>query len=181
MSEIIADLPRISSEANGLHVTKKFLSLTLKPEYNNFQKFVIDIIAKNVIEMAQNPYGNYTIQIVLDSYNSETITEIIHGIIGKVLKLSVTKYSSNVIEKCMEKAEGDLKEKIINEFVNTDHILELMINKYGTYVIQKALTLASSNMKEELLIKLQQSLIFIPTKKVKETWNKIIENAKIPL
>ena len=82
ISEVILELPKSSSNANGLHVTKKMLSLTIKPEYEKYQTEVTQIMAKNTIEMAQNPYGNYALQIVLDCYPytkvlgiNESITE----------------------------------------------------------------------------------------------------------
>lgn len=178
MTEIIDDLARASGNANGLHVTKKLMSLTLKPEYKKFQPEIVKQVIKNSIEMSQNPYGNYAVQIVLDNYSREGILGIIESLKGKVPQLSSTKYSSNVIEKCMEKADDKLRDQIIYEIVNADSLIGLMKNKFGNFVIQKALSLSTLQIKEELVARLQQNIPLLSSKKLKATWIKTLEDMK---
>lgn len=178
MSEIITDLPRASGNASGLHVTKKLMSLTLKSEYQKYQAEVVKKMMNSSIEMAQNPYGNYAIQIALDCYNQELVIGIIQTLRGKIPQLSITKYSSNVIEKCLEKSEGELRAEIIHELASSDNAFGLMKNKFGNFVIQKAFVLGDHKSKEELIAKLQQSLPFLPNKGMKASWSKIIEDFK---
>jgi hypothetical protein len=178
MTEIIEDLPRASGNANGLHVTKKLMSLTLKPEYKKFQTEVVKQVIKSSIEMSQNPYGNYAVQIVLDNYSQEDILGIIESLKGKVPQLSSTKYSSNVIEKCMEKADDRLKDEVVSELVKADNLIGLMKNKFGNFVIQKALSLSSPKVKEELIGRLQQNVPLLSSKKLKASWVKTLEDLK---
>jgi hypothetical protein len=51
----------------------------------------------------QDPYGNYVVQYVLDRCSSDEIRPVTSCPLGRIASLSVQKYSSNVIEKCLEK------------------------------------------------------------------------------
>ena len=159
MSEIIADLPKTSGNPNGLYVTKKLLSLTLKVGYEDYKPQVVNIMTKNAIEMVQNPYGNYAIQIVLDTYSPSLISGIIEAIKGRVSNLCLIKFSSNVIERCIEKAAGKLKEELIRELMDSDNLFGIMKNRFGSYVVQKALAFAEPRLRMEFKEKLQSILL----------------------
>ena len=176
MREIIVDLNNICGNANGLHVVKKLISLSLKPEYEKYKGDIVKVIVANSIEMAQNPYGNYALQIVMDCYSLDKSQGIIESIKGKMAHLSVTKYSSNVVERCMEKAGEKLRAELISELVHADNFVGLMKNNFGNYVIQKALLLATPALKEELGLKLQEGVSFLSNKKLKANWNRVIDN-----
>jgi hypothetical protein len=155
MSEIIADLVKASGNPNGLYVTKKLLALTLKTEYEDYRAQVVNMMTKNAIEMAQNPYGNYAIQIVLDTYSSSLISRIIEAIKGRVVNLSLIKFSSNVIERCIEKADEKLKEELIRELMESENLFGIMKNRFGSYVVQKALGFAKPELRVKFTERLQ--------------------------
>ena len=123
MQEVIEALALTCNNANGLHVIKKLLSLCTLPEYEKYQPQIIAQMAANCIELAQNPYGNYGLQIALDSYPQERCVPIIESIKGKVAHLSVTKYSSNVVERCFEKAGPKLCAQLIGELIQADNLI----------------------------------------------------------
>lgn len=178
MTEIIEDLPRASNNPNGLYVTKKLLSLTLKPEYENYKTEVVEMMIKNAIEMAQNPYGNYAVQIVLDTYPLTLITGIIEMLKGRIVNLSLIKFSSNVIERCIEKADDDLKEQLIRELMESESLFGVMKNRFGSYVVQKALAFAKPSLRAEFKERLQ-SIIPLSTRKAKTTI-KVNDTISIP-
>ncbi len=178
MKEVIADLANTCGNANGLHVVKKLISLSLKPEYEKYQAEIVKAMVANSIDMAQSPYGNYALQIVMDSYPPEKCQGVIESVKGKVAHLSITKYSSNVVERCMEKAGEKLRAELIRELVHADNFIGLMKNNFGNYVIQKALLLATPELKEELALKLQESVSFLSNKKLKANWNRVIEGVE---
>ena len=60
---------------------------------------------------------------------------------GHFFKLSLEKYASNVIERCIEKDEEILND-YIDEIIKSNAIHEVMKSNYGNYVIQKVLKLA---------------------------------------
>ena len=53
----------------------------------------------------------------------------------------MSKYSSNVVERCIEKSPIILRE-YINEICENGRIAEIMKNNFGNYVIQKTLKLS---------------------------------------
>lgn len=57
---------------------------------------------KQCLEIVQNPFGNYAIQYALEAYGDSICEGIINEIVNNILSLSMQKYSSNVVEKCIE-------------------------------------------------------------------------------
>lgn len=58
---------------------------------------------------------------------------------NKLSQLSIQKFSSNVIEKCLEKADTKVRNLYIEELALSDKLSGLIRNSYGNYVVQKAL------------------------------------------
>lgn len=100
----------------------------MQEEFAIFQKEVINKIAQNCIELSQSPYGNYAVQIVLETYPKEDITPIIESVKGKLIQLSIMKYSSNVIERCLEKALPTTLLSLQKELVESENFLGMVIN-----------------------------------------------------
>ena len=126
IQEVVQDMVHTCSNPNGLHVAKKLITLCLRPEYEKYQQPVITILAAHCIELAQNPYGNYGMQIVLDSYPAENCVQIIESIKGKIANLSITKYSSNVVERCLEKASPELRIELITELIQASNFIGIV-------------------------------------------------------
>jgi pumilio RNA-binding family len=63
-------------------------------------------------------------------------------LLGSLLHLGLEKFSSNVIEKCLEHNSNDIKEAMVKEILNADSFYEFLIDQYGNYVIQKSLSVA---------------------------------------
>lgn len=123
---MIHDLVHICGNANGLHVAKKLIGLCQGSGNVRFQAGVIGKIATHSIELAQNPYGNYALQIVLDTYSPLSCEVIIESIKGKVAHLSITKYSSNVVERCLEKAPAKLRGELISELTQATNLIGMI-------------------------------------------------------
>jgi hypothetical protein len=158
MTETITNIFKISTNSNGLHVIKKLVSLTLKVEYEKYKVEVVKGMSKSAIEMAQDPYANYVLQMVLDSYPPEITSGVMKVIKRKTINLSLTRYSSNVVERCIEKADEKLKEEIIKELMNAENLSRIMKNRFGTQIIQRALAFAKPVLKAEFTEKLQSTI-----------------------
>lgn len=166
MSEIIADLPRASGNSNGIHATKKILSLTLKAEYEKYRTEVVQAMVKGAVEMAQDPFGNYALQMVLDTYPPSITSGIIDVIKSKIANLSLVKYSSNVVECCMKRAAGKQREELIRELAESENLSAVLKSRFGSQIVQKALALAEPALKAEFRERLQ-SIISSASKKQK--------------
>ena len=62
---------------------------------------LIHEICVNALELVQDAYGNYVVQYVLDLNDPASTAAIVTNLAGHIGSLSVQKFSSNVIEKCI--------------------------------------------------------------------------------
>ena len=85
----------------------------------------------------------------------------------------MSKYSSNVVERFIEKSEIILKE-FINEICNNGKISDIMKNNYGNYVIQKALKISINEYKEKLVNEVEKNIFKLNDKKLILKWKSII-------
>lgn len=60
---------------------------------------------ENYFEMVQDPFGNYAIQHTIDTFGSLYCRSLINDICANILTFSLQKFSSNVVEKCIENCE----------------------------------------------------------------------------
>ena len=97
---------------------------------------------------------------------------------GKCVILSIQKYSSNVIERCIEKSEEFLNSFIYEISNDNNSIKLLMKNNYGNYVIQTALKVSKNQIQiQKILINiLNKNLIVLNDKKLINKWKSIISN-----
>jgi hypothetical protein len=59
-----------------------------------------------------------------------------------IMKFSTQKYSSNIIEKCMDCCDEETKELIITKYCDPFIIEKLLFDMYGNYVLQKVMSLS---------------------------------------
>jgi Pumilio-family RNA binding repeat len=73
---------------------------------------------------------------------------------SKIFTLSNQKFSSNVIERCLENADPQTLGDIINDLCQSDKLSSILVsitfiglirNQYGNYVVQKALKISFEN------------------------------------
>lgn len=68
----------------------------------------------------------------------------VHGTIaslfeGNYVQLSMQKFGSNVVEKCLKEFREDLKATIMFELLSVSQFEQLLQHPYANYVIQSAL------------------------------------------
>ena len=162
----------LSNHINGICIVKKIVSyLNKKDIHEKIKKIIND----NAINLIQHPYGNYVIQTLIDYWEIDEILQITLNFKNKFTFLSNLKYSSNVVEKLMEKSEIILKE-YINEICKDGKISEIMKNNFGNYVIQKALKISVNDDKKKLIDEVSKNIIKINDKKLMLKWKSILEH-----
>ncbi|KAH6642427.1 armadillo-type protein [Boeremia exigua] len=110
---------------------------------SGFQKVdLVRQITAHSFHLVQDPFGNYVVQYILDLNDPNFTTPLCLGFKGKIAELSMQKFSSNVIEKCIRCAEMSTKAAMIEELVDAEQLERLMRDSYGNYVIQTALEFA---------------------------------------
>lgn len=136
---------------------------------------LIDEIIENTLNFVRNPFGNYVLQYVLEKKDYDVNSRIGRQLLGSLLTLSkflvftifsfilVTneksrKFSSNVIEKCLQINIQEVKNQMVKEILKADSYLIFLKDQYGNYVVQKTLAVAEKEDKELLIAKIKPEM-----------------------
>ena len=169
---ILDNFISLSCHVNGLCVAKRIL--TLSAQTGLYRNELIYILNTSCVSLIQNPYGNYALQVVIDQWDESSIISIISPLISHIAKLSLMKYSSNVIERCLEKVPWFLYE-FIKETCGTQGIIgQLIKSSYGNYVVQTALRISPSELKVKLINSIQDNFNVLEEKKLVAKWKSIL-------
>ncbi|XP_009379217.1 pumilio homolog 5 isoform X1 [Pyrus x bretschneideri] len=118
---------------------------------------IVDEILESTYDLAQDQYGNYVTQHVLERGKPNERSQIISKLVGKIVRLSQHKYASNVVEKCLEYGDTTERELLIEEIIGqmeeNDSLLPMMKDQFANYVVQKVLE-TSNDRQREILLKL---------------------------
>jgi hypothetical protein len=161
----------ISKASHGLCVIKKLVANTKNLEN---KQSLIDYVSENVIELAQDPYGNYAIQEVMDKWKEYDYNPLFAKIKTRIAQLSIQKFSSNVVEKCLQMSDEVERNDIIMHLAQVDKLANVMKNSFGNYVVQKALTFCTGEVKQALIDSIKLSIPDIQDKKIKTKWEQIL-------
>ena len=127
----------------GCRVVQKIFDFcNEKEKMNLFQE-----INKNFIDFCQDQFGNYVIQHILDKIGGKNLPQIYQALKGRIYEMSIHKFASNVIEKCLYNGTEEQKTEMINELLNKednvhDSLISLVKDKFGNYVVQKIIEYA---------------------------------------
>ncbi|KAJ5648548.1 Armadillo-like helical [Penicillium lividum] len=108
-------------------------------------------ITDNSFKLIQDPYGNYVVQYILDLGVPAYTKPLCQGFYGHILQLSMHKFSSNVIEKCLRTCSDEVRREMIDEMLSGDIFADCLRHQYGNYVIQTALENADPEIKPRLM------------------------------
>ena len=158
----------LANNNNGICVVKKLLSFTHKKNLHDKLKI---IVKENALQLIKHPYANFVIQVVIECWSD--YKEILDLFDKKYYMLSLEKYASNVVERCIEKDESILN-KYIDEIVNSNHIYDVMRSNYGNYVIQKAIKLSKGEIKNKLVFNAAKDVNKLNDSKLIIKWKSIL-------
>ncbi|KAG2585052.1 hypothetical protein PVAP13_6KG357100 [Panicum virgatum] len=129
---------------------------------NSQGQCIIDEILQSACILAQDQYGNYVTQHVLERGKSHERSQIITKLAGQVVTMSQNKFASNVIEKSFQ--HGDIVERdllirqIVEQTEGNDNLLAMMKDQYANYVVQKILETCNESQRELLLSRVKGHL-----------------------
>ena len=144
---ILNNIIFLSVNPDCVFIVEKFIE-TITINENKIR--INNIIFMNCLQLANNPYGNYLIQFILKAWKNEDINNIINIIIENANYLVKQRYSSNVIEKCLEIFGYQKRKRLIKNMCLNGDILDLIKNQYGHYVLNKAIIFIEDDIKIEL-------------------------------
>ena len=107
---------------------------------NNEQKMrLVTEIINNGLFLVQDPFGNYLLQYILEMDIDVINVKVIRQFLGHIPALSMNKFASNVIEKCLKIAPDDIRTPVIEEIGDRTKLPLLLQDQYANYVVQTAL------------------------------------------
>ena len=112
--------------------------------------------------MCQDQYGNYVIQHILENNKGQKCEEIFKALRGRVYEMSIHKFSSNVIEKCLHFGKNKERNHLIDEVLLREDkmqnsLVSLVKDKFGNYVIQKMIEYSEKDKRNEIINKILSS------------------------
>ncbi|KAH1098929.1 hypothetical protein J1N35_015850 [Gossypium stocksii] len=107
-------------------------------------------IISNAFILSEHCYGNYVVQFVLGMRLRHVTSNLIMQLRGTYVSLSMNKYGSNVVEKCM-KCSSEHASMIIKEIMFDIDFLKVLQDAYGNYVIQSALHVSKGDLYDKLV------------------------------
>lgn len=78
-------------------------------------------------------------QFIFDLKVPQATMNILNQLKGNFAHLSMQKYSSNVVEKCLEHSGEEHCGRIIHELIDSPKLDQIVKDPYGNYVVQAAL------------------------------------------
>lgn len=118
---------------------------------DNQKRQLAHAITEAAPRLVQDPFGNYVIQYVLDLAIPEYTSLVIKKFMGRICTLSVQKFSSNVIEKCIRNATKFTRRQLIEELLKRDRLDLLIRDSYANYVVQTCLEFAEPDQRAQLV------------------------------
>ena len=160
---------KLAINSNGICLVKKILTFINK---QNLHEKIKHLVKENAQGLIKHQYGNFVIQGIVESWND--YREIIELYKNNFISLSLEKYSSNVIERFIEKDEEILNE-FIDEIVKSNRIYEIMKSNYGNYVIQKVIKLAKNENKNKIVFCAAKNINNLMEIKLISKWKFILQ------
>lgn len=129
---------------------------------NSQSRCIVHEILDSAYALAQDQYGNYVTQHVLERGRPHERSQIIGKLTGNIVQLSQHKYASNVVEKCLEYGDSAERELLIEEILaeseGNDCLLTMMKDQFANYVVQKILEISNNKHREILLSRIRVHL-----------------------
>ncbi|OAD75540.1 hypothetical protein PHYBLDRAFT_98829, partial [Phycomyces blakesleeanus NRRL 1555(-)] len=119
---------------------------------------LVSVITFLALPLVQDPFGNYVVQYVLDLGDVQFSDGLVRRFLDHVCDLSVQKFSSNVIEKCIRVSEPETRRLLIAELAIKTNMDQLLRDSFGNYVIQTCLDYADPDQRVQLVECIRPSL-----------------------
>ncbi|KAL6076458.1 hypothetical protein QOT17_002998 [Balamuthia mandrillaris] len=108
-------------------------------------------ITVNALTLVKDPYGNYVVQYVLDLPYPRLLAGLVYEFKTHLAELSTQKFSSNVVEKCLNVADPVTRHWMIEEITDSDQLKNLIQDPFGNYVVQTAMTVGDPSQHKRLV------------------------------
>ncbi|KAL5709975.1 hypothetical protein ACHQM5_020594 [Ranunculus cassubicifolius] len=159
ISSFYGQVVALSTHPYGCRVIQRVLEHCNDPKT---QGIVMEEIMQSICNLAQDQYGNYVVQHVLQHGKPHERSSIICKLAGQIVKMSQQKFASNVVEKCLTFGSPNERQLLVDEMLgSTDEnepLQVMMKDQYGNYVVQKVLEMCDDESRELILSRVKVHL-----------------------
>lgn len=168
---IMAHFGQLARDKNGLCVMKELIHTASKGETAKIAAIMAQL-QRDMLGYAQHEFGNYVVQHALKYFPFDACKQIFDSLDGNFTRLSMDKYSSNLIEFAIQKADDALQASIIQELFDGDQLHKVVRSQFGNYVIQGSIEsyLRSAELRMSLIEAVIDCLTSVNDWKVQEKW-----------
>jgi len=135
---VASDIIDVASHRHGCRIVQRCIDAAKGHD----RWLLTGAICQNSLTLVQDPFGNYVVQYILGLHDPTAISQIISCMLGRLNVLSRQKFSSNVVERCLQVSSPEDRIRMIMELSDVRSLGELLRDVYGNYVVQSALFLA---------------------------------------
>jgi hypothetical protein len=144
---VAAEIIDVSSHRHGCRIVQRCIDASQGQD----RHMLVISVCSNALPLVQDAFGNYVVQYILGLRDIQSTTHIIHSLFGRLHLLARQKFSSNVVERCLQLTGPDERHKMMIELSDPRGIGELLRDVYGNYVVQSALSLANEHQLQFML------------------------------
>ncbi|KAK9001331.1 hypothetical protein V6N11_083117 [Hibiscus sabdariffa] len=116
-----------------------------------YKKKLLEEISANGLLLAQDAYGNYVVQFILELKIPSATSTLTSQFEGNYVHLSLQKFSSHVVEKCLVVLTDDGRSRIIRELLSATHFEQLLQDPHANYVVQTAVRVSEGPLHNSLV------------------------------
>ena len=133
--EMNENITEIIKTKSGCCVFAKVIQNITENDLNN----IVDIIITNFTQFVNDEYGNISLKRIIQLNNENYNNKIFNCVKNDIIQLSCQKFSSNVIDACIDNTTS-LKIMTIKKIIEIENgVHDLIIDPYGNYIVQNAL------------------------------------------
>lgn len=92
-------------------------------------------LKKDLLKYSQHEFANYVVLNVITTFPNSISRPVYDYLLNNFTNLSILKYSSNLVEAAIDKADDELQELIIGEFINYERLDKIVLGSFGNYVL----------------------------------------------
>ncbi|CAL5329614.1 unnamed protein product [Camellia sinensis] len=132
----------IATHQHGCCVLQRCINHSTGEHLDN----LVTEISANGLLLAQDAFGNYVVQFILELKIPSATSSLISQFEGNYVHLSTQKFSSHVVEKCLLMLDDETRPKIIHELLSASHFEQLLQDPHANYVVQTALRVSEGSL-----------------------------------
>jgi len=136
---VASDLLAVATHRHGCCVAQRSLDHADGPH----REAIIAEVVRHAAKLVMDPFGNYVVQYILQLKQPQLTLAVATALQGGFAELSLQKFSSNVIEKCLKSGDKRVVSMVARELTAARTLGTLLHDPFANYVLQTLLTVGS--------------------------------------